>query len=168
MGVEEHKKQAASLGPIGCAILSISDSRTEADDLSGQKLQEILSASGHRVLDYRLVKNDPDKLRLIIEEQLASQVDLILTTGGTGLGQRDRTIETVSPVLEKILPGFGEIFRALSYQQIGPAAFLSRALLGLVRGKVVVCLPGSPQAVELALRELVIPEIKHLIWEARK
>jgi molybdenum cofactor biosynthesis protein B len=115
-----------------------------------------------------LVKNDPDKLRSIIEEQLASQVDLILTTGGTGLSQRDRTIETVSPVLEKILPGFGEIFRALSYQQIGPAAFLSRALLGLVRGKVVVCLPGSPQAVELALQELIIPEIKHLIWEARK
>jgi molybdenum cofactor biosynthesis protein B len=168
MGVEEHKEQAAELGPMECAVLSISDSRTEADDLSGKKMQKLLAAAGHRVAFYRLIKNDPVKLSSIMEELLAGQVHLILTTGGTGLSQRDRTIETLTPLLEKVLPGFGEIFRWLSYQQIGSAALLSRALLGLVRGKVVVCLPGSPQAVELALRELIIPEIKHLIWEAKK
>ena len=168
MSVEEHKKKAQAIGPIRCAIFTISDARKETEDISGKKMVELISAGGHQVVAYQVIPNDPSRLKAVLEEQLSGDADLIITSGGTGLSRRDQTIEAIVPLLEKVLPGFGELFRFLSYQQIGSAALMSRALLGLARGKIVVCLPGSPRAVELATERLILPEIQHLLWEARR
>ena len=168
MSVEEHKRHAESLGPMNCTVLTLSDAKTEKDDLSGRIMIDLLSQAGHKVVNYRVIPNDPEVVRSAIEDELKGEVDIVLTTGGTGLSRRDSTIEVVTPLLDKVLPGFGELFRVLSYNQVGSAALLSRALLGLAKGRVIACLPGSPQAVELALKELIIPELKHLIREARR
>lgn len=168
MSVEEHKKKAQALGPLRCAVFTISDVRKEDEDVSGKKMVELISASGHQMVAYQVVPNDATRLKAVLEEKLSGDADLILTSGGTGLSRRDQTIEVVTPLLDKVLPGFGELFRFLSYQQMGSAALMSRALLGLARGKIVACLPGSPQAVELAVEKLILPEIQHLLWEARR
>lgn len=168
MSVEEHKKEAATLGPVRCAVFAISDTRGEKEDLSGKRLVELLTQAGHKVVAYQVMGNNPDLVKASIQEQIKGEADLIITTGGTGLSKKDSTIEVVSPLLDKVLPGFGELFRRLSYDQIGSAAFLSRALLGLAKGKIVVCLPGSPRAAELALTNLIVPELNHLVWEARR
>lgn len=168
MSVEEHKREAAALGPVSCAVFAISDTRGEKEDLSGKRMVELLTQAGHKVVAYKIMGNNPDIVAASIREQIDGEADLIITTGGTGLSKKDSTIEVVGPLLDKVLPGFGELFRRLSYDQIGSAAFLSRALLGLAKGKIVVCLPGSPRAVELALTSLIVPELNHLIWEARR
>ncbi len=168
MSVEEHKKHAEGLGPINCAVLTISDSKTEKEDVSGKIMIDLLSQAGHKVVNYQVITNDPEVVTRTIKAQIDAEVDIVLTTGGTGLSKRDLTIEAVTPLLDRVLPGFGELFRMLSHKQVGSAALLSRALLGLSRGKVMACLPGSPQAVELALKELIIPELKHLVREARR
>lgn len=168
MGVEEHKKEAAALGPINCAVLVISDTRGEAEDLSGKRMVELLAQAGHKVVAYKIMGNNPELVKSAVQEQIDGEADLILTTGGTGLSKKDSTIEAIGPLLDKVLPGFGELFRRLSYDQVGSAAFMSRALMGLLKGKILVCLPGSPKAVELALTRLIVPELHHLIWEARR
>jgi len=151
-----------------CAILTISDSRSFENDQSGRSIRSLLEEGGQSVIDYRIIKNDPSALREEIARFLDSDLDLMITTGGTGISRRDLTIETIEPLLEKGLHGFGELFRYLSFQEIGPRALMSRAFGGVVRGKLLFALPGSPHAVELALKELILPELGHLLWEANR
>ena len=151
-----------------CAILTISDSRSFETDESGKSIRALLEGSGHRVVHYDIIRNDPSVLQQEVSRLLGSDLDLIITTGGTGVSHRDFTIETMEPMLEKRLSGFGELFRSLSFREIGPRAFMSRALGGIAKGKALFALPGSIHAVELALKELILPELGHLIWEVNR
>ena len=154
---------------IGCAVLTVSDTRTEANDTSGRAIGELLSAAGHRVVGRAIVKDDPDLVRGAIERQLAhADVQVLITTGGTGITSRDSTYEAVVGMLQKRLDGFGELFRMLSYEQIGSAAMMSRACAGLVAGRIVVSLPGSEKAVRLAMEKLLLPELGHLVQQASR
>jgi molybdenum cofactor biosynthesis protein B len=167
MGVSDHKEAAAGLSGLSGAVLTVSDSRTEATDESGTILKELIVAAGHQIGAYRLIKNDPEAVRAAISE-LAAQVDFIITTGGTGMSPRDLTIESCRPLFRKELEGFGDVFRLISYQEIGSAAILSRATGGSVGQAMVFCLPGSKAAVRLAAEKLILPEIKHLLSQVRK
>ena len=161
----EHKAQAPA--SIGCFVVTVSDTRTEANDTSGRAIGELLSAAGHRVVGRVIVKDDPDLVRGAIERQLAHpDVQVLITTGGTGITSRDNTYEAVAAMLQKRLDGFGELFRLLSYEQIGSAAMMSRACAGLVAGRIVVSLPGSEKAVRLAMEKLLLPELGHLVQQA--
>jgi molybdenum cofactor biosynthesis protein B len=163
----EHKQ--ASPAVAHCFILTVSDTRTEATDSSGRAICDLLWAGGHQVDGRRLVRDEPDLVRAAITEQLASpSVQVIITTGGTGITSRDTTYEAINGLLEKRLDGFGELFRMLSYQDIGSAAMLSRAVGGLARGKVILALPGSEAAVRLAMTKLILPELGHLVREASR
>lgn len=167
MGVQDHKEAAATLGTFRAAVLTISDSRTEATDESGKLLQELIVAAGHMIGAYRLVKNEPDVVQATVRE-LAEQVDFMITTGGTGMSPRDLSIEACRPLFTKELEGFGDVFRLLSFQEIGSAAILSRATGGSIGRAMIFCLPGSKAAVRLAAERLILPEIKHLISQVRK
>jgi molybdenum cofactor biosynthesis protein B len=165
--VQEHRERGR--GPVRCAVLTVSDTRTLETDEGGRLVVELLESAGHTVVRRGIVPDEPDRVRGWLEEALADpQVQAVLTTGGTGIAPRDRTYEVVSGLLEKRLDGFGELFRMLSYQEIGPAAMLSRAVGGVARGKVVLAMPGSPAAVRLAMEKLVLPELGHLVWEASR
>ena len=167
MSQAEHKAQAPRI--VRCVIVTVSDTRTDATDASGRAIADLLSAAGHQVAGRTIVKDDPDLVRGTIERQLASpDVHAIITTGGTGITPRDSTYEAVSGMLQKRLDGFGELFRMLSYQQIGSAAIMSRACAGLAAGRILVCLPGSEAAVRLAMEKLVIPELGHLVQQATR
>ncbi len=161
----EHK--AASPATVSCYVITVSDTRTEQTDSGGRAIVELLTAAGHQVVGRTIVKDDAEQVRDTIGRQLANPaVQAIITTGGTGISSRDTTHEAVSALLWKTIDGFGELFRVLSYQQIGAAAMLSRAVAGTIAGRVVVSLPGSEAAVRLALEKLLIPELGHLIREA--
>jgi len=165
MGHLEHK--AAAPAVVHCYILTISDTRTEATDASGRAIFDLLSANGHQVAGRGIVRDDPDEVQAAIARQLDNPaVQAILATGGTGITSRDRTFETIDALLEKRLDGFGELFRMLSYHEIGSAAMLSRASAGLARGKLIVSMPGSEHAVRLAMTKLVLPELGHMVREA--
>ena len=167
MSQAEHKAQAPRI--VRCFIVTVSDTRTDATDASGRAIADLLTAAGHQVAGRTIVKDDPDLVRGTIERQLASpDVHAIVTTGGTGITSRDSTYEAVSGMLQKRLDGFGELFRMLSYQQIGSAAIMSRACAGLAAGRIIVCLPGSEAAVRLAMEQLVIPELGHLVQQATR
>ena len=167
MSQTEHKARAPV--SVRCFVLTVSDTRTVETDASGRAIVELLTAAGHEVAGRTIVKDDPDLVRGTIERQLASpDVHAIITTGGTGITSRDSTYEAVSGMLQKRLDGFGELFRMLSYQQIGSAAIMSRASAGLVAGRIVVSLPGSEAAVRLAMERLLIPELGHLVEQARR
>ncbi len=163
--VEQHRAH----GPrhVACGVITVSDSRTEATDESGALLKRILADAGHTLAFYAIVKDEAGPISDAVE-RAAGACDAILTNGGTGLSPRDVTIETLEPRLEKVLPGFGELFRSLSYREIGSAAMLSRALAGVYRGKLVFCLPGSPAAVELAAKALILPELGHALGVMRR
>ncbi len=151
------------------AVVTVSDSRTFETDESGGMAEDILRKEGHEVCRRLIARNDEDEIRSIIEGLLNSrEVDVILTIGGTGLSTRDVTVETVSKTVEKRIEGFGELFRFLSYSEIGTAAMLTRAFAGVAKGKILICLPGSRNAVELAMRKLILPEIGHMVREARR
>ena len=165
MAVHEHKARAPAR--VTCGVITISDSRTEATDESGALARKLLAAAGHEVLHYAVVKDEGPEILAAVDRAVAD-CDAVITNGGTGLGPRDVTIETLAPKWEKVLPGFGEFFRTLSRQEIGGAAMLSRAVAGTYRGKLVFCLPGSPEAVELAVRMLIIPELGHAIGVMRR
>jgi molybdopterin adenylyltransferase len=167
MGVQDHKEAAASLGSFSAAVLTVSDTRTEATDESGRLLMELIEAAGHRTGAYRILKNEPEAVREAVAA-LAEQVDFIITTGGTGMSPRDLSIEACRPLFTRELEGFGDLFRLLSFQEIGSAAILSRATGGSVGRAVVFCLPGSKAAVRLAAEKLILPEIKHLLSQVRK
>jgi molybdenum cofactor biosynthesis protein B len=163
----EHKQQSPQ--SVRCHIVTVSDTRTEETDTAGRAIGDLLQHAGHEVVGRTFVKDDADLVRDAIERQLANPaIQVILTTGGTGITSRDITWETVDGLLEKRLDGFGELFRMLSYEQIGSAAMLSRACAGLVAGRIVAALPGSEAAVRLAMERLLIPELGHLVQEANR
>jgi molybdenum cofactor biosynthesis protein B len=163
----EHKREAPR--SVRCYVLTISDSRTEDTDTGGLAIRELLEAAGHQVVGRAIVRDDRDLVRGAIERQLVNpDVQVVITTGGTGITARDSTFEAVSALLDKRLDGFGELFRMLSFEQIGSAAMLSRACAGLAAGRIVVALPGSEAAVRLAMERLLIPELGHLVREANR
>jgi len=167
MSETEHKSHAPS--SVRCLIVTISDTRTEETDTSGRAIADLLTAAGHTVAGRALVKDDADLVRATIERHLGNaDVHVIITTGGTGITSRDSTYEAVSGLLQKRLDGFGELFRMLSFEQIGSAAIMSRACAGLVAGRIVISLPGSEAAVRLGMERLVIPELGHLVQQATR
>ena len=167
MSESEHKAHAPA--SVGCYIVTVSDTRTLETDTGGRAVADMLVAAGHRVVGSTMVKDDPALVRAAVERQLATPgVEVIITTGGTGITSRDSTYEAVTALFEKTLDGFGELFRMLSFQQIGSAAMLSRACAGLAAGRIVVSLPGSEAAVRLAMERLVVPELGHLVQQASK
>lgn len=159
----------AGPGHVPTAVITVSDTRTPETDTGGALLAEGLTAAGHPVMLRRIVRDEPAAIREALEAALAhAEGRAVILTGGTGVAPRDVTPETVAPLLEREIPGFGELFRALSYQEIGSAALLSRALAGIARGRVVFVLPGSRGALRLALEKLILPELGHLAGEAVK
>ena len=167
MGHREHRRQAPRR--ISVAVLTISDTRSEKTDLSGRLIRRRLVDGGHEVARYRIVPDDPALIRRVVREWSRSRaVEAMILTGGTGISPRDGTIESVEQLLSRKLEGFGEIFRFLSYRQVGSAAFLSRALAGVCGGKPLFSLPGSERAVRLAMDRLILPELGHLIQQLRK
>jgi molybdenum cofactor biosynthesis protein B len=167
MSDREHKAQAPR--SVRCFVITVSDTRTEETDTSGRAIASLLEAAGHVVGGRAIVKDDPELVRGTVERQLANpDVQVIITTGGTGITSRDSTYEAISALLQKRLDGFGELFRMLSYEHIGSAAMMSRACAGLVAGHIVVSLPGSEAAVRLAMEKLRIPELGHLVQQATK
>lgn len=169
MGADDHREKAGH-GPVTVAIVTVSDTRTPDTDANRQYIERRMGELGHSVAAYRLIKDEPDQVAAALDELAAlPDVQLILFNGGTGISRRDTTFDVVSRMLEKTLPGFGELFRMLSWSEVGAAAMLSRATAGTYRGKFVASVPGSPNAVQVALEKLIIPEINHLAWElARK
>jgi len=154
---------------VSCAVITLSDTRTLETDVSGKTIVQLLSQSQHRVVFHEVLKDEPERLKMCLNQLLArDDIDAILTNGGTGVSRRDQTIGVVDAVIEHPLPGFGELFRMLSYQQIGSGAMLSRASGGIAKGKLIFAMPGSPAAVELAMTKLILPEIKHLVHQLLK
>lgn len=166
MSHHEHREHMPT--KVRVSILTLSDTRSEADDMSGKLLLELFRAAGHAIDQYRVIQEDSDLIRATLEEWLARQPDAIVTTGGTGLTARDGTIEVAKTLFSKELPGFGEVFRFLSFQQIGSAAILSRATAGVAQDSLLACLPGSVKAVRLAATRILLPEIGHMVWEIRR
>ena len=163
----EHKSQ----GPraIRCFVLTVSDTRTEATDTGGRAIVDLLTQAGHNVLGRSIVKDEPAQVRNLVKQQIDGQrVQVVITTGGTGIASRDSTYEAVTGLLDKTLDGFGELFRMLSYNDIGPAAMMSRATAGLAGRCIVIALPGSEAAVRLAMEKLVLPELGHLVQQAQR
>lgn len=147
----------------------MSDTRTTLTDTSGKAILTLLTAGGHNVVGYSIVKDEPAQIERLVRDCVANpMVQAIILNGGTGISRRDRTVETLDRLFEKCLEGFGELFRSLSYDEIGSAALLSRATAGLVEGKVVLALPGSEAAVRLGMERLVLPELGHMVGEAMK
>ncbi len=160
MSHQEHQDKAPAR--LNFAVLTVSDSRDESTDESGRTIMAMLAERGHGLVGYRIVPDEPELIRKAIGEWLAREdLQAVVVNGGTGVSPRDRTVEAVEPLLDRRLPGFGEIFRWLSYQEIGPAAMLSRALAGTARGKAVYCLPGSTAGCRLAMERLILPVTGH-------
>lgn len=162
---EEHRAEASKQGPARIAIVTVSDSRTPETDVNAQYLREQITRLGHEVAGYRLIKDEPDQVGAALDELAESEAQILFFNGGTGISKRDTTFDTLDGRLEKRLSGFGELFRMLSYEQVGAAAMLSRATAGVYHGKVVISTPGSPAAVALAWEKLIAPELQHLAWE---
>ena len=152
-----------------CAVITLSDTRTALTDKSGRRIREMLEADGHAIFRQEVIPDDTARLQNRLTELLSlHEVDVVLTNGGTGISRRDTTIEVVETYLDQALPGFGELFRMLSFQEIGSGAILSRAIGGIARGKLLFAMPGSTGAVELAMSKLILPELRHLVHEMRK
>ena len=163
----EHKAQAPS--SIGCMVITCSDTRTAETDTSGQLIRKLLEDRGHTVAGYHLVKDDPAQIQLWIARGTVNEgVQAIIVNGGTGISRRDSTFEAVDEMLEKRLSGFGEIFRLLTYQEIGSPAIMSRATAGVIKDRVLFAVPGSENAVRLAMDKLILPELGHLIQQLSK
>ena len=167
MSSEEHKAVAPTA--VRVFVLTVSDTRSAGNDTSGAAICDLLEAAGHHVAGKAIEKDEPSRVAELVRQQaVIADVDAIITTGGTGLTSRDSTFEAIDALLTKRLPGFGELFRMLSYQQIGSAAMMSRACAGTIGRIVVISLPGSEKAVRLAMEKLVIPELAHLVQQAAK
>lgn len=165
MGTPEHHAQAARQGRVPIAIVTVSDTRTPETDTSGRLIRALVESAGHVVVGYRIVRDEPDEVRAALDDFTAGAARLVIFNGGTGISRRDRTYDVISKALEKTLPGFGELFRMLSYEEVGAAAMLSRATAGVYRERVIFSTPGSPNAVQVAVERLILPEIQHLAWE---
>ncbi len=169
MSAEEHRKRGLEEAEcLRCAIITVSDTRTLETDESGVEIAEQLRGAGHQVVERTIVPDEPGRIALVLRHWLASEVDAVLLNGGTGVAARDGTVEVVRQFIDRELAGFGEIFRMLSYKQVGSAAMLSRAVGGIAKGKVVFALPGSRRAVQLGMEKLIVPEIRHILYEVRK
>lgn len=165
--VRTHRRLAPS--KLTFASLTVSDSRTPADDASGREIDRLVAGAGHRLVRHWIVPDEELEIRRAVTELLEIDgVDAVITTGGTGFSPRDRTPEALTPLIEREVPGFGELFRALSFEEVGAAAMLSRAVAGIVGRQALFLLPGSPKAVTLALERLVLPEAAHLLSQARR
>jgi len=163
----EHRANSPQV--LNCAVITVSDTRTLETDTGGQTVADFLTTAGHQIAAREIIPDEPQIMRALLYQLAArTDIDAILLTGGTGISSRDRTYETVTSLFTKTLPGYGEIFRMLSYEQIGAAAMLSRAVAGLLGRVVVVTMPGSPAGVRLAMEKLIIPELGHLVREARR
>jgi molybdenum cofactor biosynthesis protein B len=168
MGTHHHEQRAPSRGAVGCAVVTVSDTRTPETDASGARIRALLEAAGHRVVGQAILPDEPARIREHVLRLLDDPaVEAVIVNGGTGLAPRDTTYEAIAALLEKRLDGFGELFRMLSYQEIGSAAMLSRATAGSARGRIVVSLPGSTAAVELAMDKLLVPELRHMVQLVR-
>ncbi|MGM8365839.1 MogA/MoaB family molybdenum cofactor biosynthesis protein [Virgibacillus sp. W0181] len=167
MSIHKHKKQTK---PIKCMVVTISDTRTIETDKSGNLIIELLENAGHVVEKRKIIPDQPEKISQVIEEGAhTSEVDAIITTGGTGIAARDVTIEVVQKMLDKEITGFGELFRMLSYtEDIGSAALLSRAIAGVYTNTAIFAIPGSSGAVKLAMNKLILPELVHIVNEIKK
>ena len=167
MGYQDHKQHVPL--NVNCAVIIISDSRTEQTDESGKYIMDSLKEAGHTITSYSIIKNDAseiiDKIGNIFKD---NPTQVIITSGGTGASHMDITIETITPILEKKMEGFGELFRNLTYQEIGSGSILSRAMAGVIKGRIIISLPGSLEAVKLAMGKIIIPEITHLVREASR
>ncbi|HUR71156.1 MAG TPA: molybdenum cofactor biosynthesis protein B [Candidatus Limnocylindrales bacterium] len=162
MSVHEHKEKAKS--SVRCFVITVSDTRDQTNDSSGQTIKQFLTTERHHLAGYRIVRDEPVEIEALLNEVLgSSDVEVVIVNGGTGIAPRDGTYEVVSRFLDKRLDGFGEIFRYLSYLDIGSAAIMSRAAAGTARGKVLISLPGSKGAVSLAMEKLIVPEIRHMV-----
>ena len=167
MSYAEHQHQAEGVTPR-CAIVTLSDTRTAETDTSGQLIRKLLQDSGAAVERQELIHDDAGPFRDLLEALLAAPaLDCVITTGGTGIARRDQAIDVAAALIDTPLPGFGEIFRSLSFEQIGSGAMLSRAIGGVAKGKLLFCLPGSRGAVELAMTRLILPELRHLLNQLR-
>lgn len=162
MSVHEHKEKAKK--NVRCFVITVSDTRDENTDTSGQAIKNFLADEGHPAAGYQIVKDEPIEIENLLKQTLSlAEVDAVIVNGGTGIAPRDGTYEVVSRFLEKKLDGFGEIFRYLSYLDIGSAAIMSRAAAGTAQGKILISLPGSRAAVSLAMEKLILPEIRHMV-----
>jgi molybdenum cofactor biosynthesis protein B len=167
MSYHKHRREAPQ--SVNCAVVIISDSRTEQDDESGNLIKQRLADNGHHVLYYGILKNDVNAIQAKIKELVELEgLQVIITSGGTGASHRDVTVDAIEPMLEKRLDGFGELFRHLTYQEIGTGSILSRAVAGIIRGRVVLCFPGSVNAATLAMDKIILPEIGHLVREVTR
>ena len=168
MAYRQHQDDSAQIS-ARCAVITLSDTRTEQTDKSGALIRQLLAAEHHTVASYSIIPDDPTQLDSLLSPLLTgNNIDAILTTGGTGISRRDQTIAVVEKRFTRALPGFGELFRMLSYQQIGSGAMLSRAVGGVAGEKLLFAMPGSAKAVELAMTKLILPELKHLLHELHK
>jgi molybdenum cofactor biosynthesis protein B len=153
---------------VRCAVITVSDTRSPETDRSGQLIQQLLQEAGHSIADYILVKDEPEQIQQRLDALCQrSDVDAVILNGGTGIAPRDTTYDAIERLLEKTLPGFGEVFRWLSYQEIGSRTIASRAVAGVRQGKLIFSLPGSSNAVRLAMEKLILPELMHLVKQVR-
>ncbi|MGH7259679.1 MAG: MogA/MoaB family molybdenum cofactor biosynthesis protein [Nitrospiraceae bacterium] len=163
----EHKAQAPS--QINCVVITCSDTRTSESDTSGYRIRHMLNDAGHAVVSYQLIKDEPLKIKAAIKKAVKNKkVQAIIINGGTGIARRDSTFEAVDGMLEKRLDGFGEVFRFLTYQEIGSPAIMSRATAGIYKGRVIFSTPGSENAVRLAMEKLILPELGHILQQLSK
>ena len=167
-GKDEHHRIAAESTPAHIAVVTVSDTRTKQTDVNGKYLADQIRTSGNELTAYEIVSDEPLEIESLLEKLIDLDIHIILFNGGSGISKRDSTFDVLSRKLQKVLPGFGELFRMLSYEQVGAAAMFSRATAGIYRGKVVISTPGSPAAVQLAWEKLVKPELKHLVFEMER
>ena len=173
-GFESHAvsadaHRASAPDTVRCAVLTASDTRTPESDTSGTLIRETLGFAGHTVVDYRIVPDEPDQIRQVLREWIGREdIAAVLTNGGTGIAARDTTYDAIAGLLDKRIDGFGELFRMLSWQEVGAAAMLSRAVAGVAGGTLIIAMPGSTNAVRLAMTRLVSPELGHLVYEIAK
>jgi molybdenum cofactor biosynthesis protein B len=164
---DQHRRDSPT--KIRCAVITVSDSRTIDTDTGGQTAIDLLLDAGHELVHREILPDEPEPMTALLETlRRRDDVDAVLMTGGTGISRRDQTLETVTRLLDKSLPGYGELFRQLSFEEIGAAAMLSRACGGLMDRTVVLTMPGSPAAVRLAMQRLILPELGHLVHESRR
>lgn len=165
---DQHRSAAETI-VARCAVVTLSDTRTPATDASGLRIRELLQDEGHLVAEYEVIPDDPARLDALLAALLArDDIDAVVTNGGTGISRRDATVPVIEKHIQQPLPGFGELFRMLSWEQVGSGAMLSRAVGGVAGRKVLFSLPGSTNAVELAMTKLILPEIRHLLQELYK
>lgn len=165
---DAHHRLAAERGPVPIGLVTVSDSRTPETDTNGHYLRGAVEAAGHRVATYHLIRDEPEEVAAALDSAVQAGARVVVFNGGTGISPRDTTYDALSRRLEKPIPGFGELFRMLSWEQVGSAAMLSRAVAGTYRGRVVFSIPGSPAAVRLAWERLIAPEVPHLAWQVAR